>query len=452
MKINNLEFQTWCKNHSETHDTKWCREVYPWIVFKEIDFEIEMINKSQRISFNFGDYDVTLLSIELQSNGRYKATFHLKSIFNEQEADWEYRKWDTIFQIVYSQEGEFITIFTKKEDPSKELVSKFMKAKFDDITKMKSRPISELLFKSLISYIVEMTYPDSLYLKKFNVNPEVEPKNKLFHIKSKYIYPLFSMGKTHWLFSSFSEEKAHRIGLWLSEQCEKITIVFCNPTYTRHHRCNNKNVEIISLFELFSKISHGIREQFEKQIIFLQNHLNLPEYIPSEVLYNEISIPKHAEYEIKKTELLEALSIMKIPITNKYEAFYFFAGMNLVNAWLSRKRKFVIDSKYERLLKDMYSFKMYVKERIIEVISSGMDGIKISIQNNLVLIELFDFHISFHSIPINDKTENTILLHFINSPENRYIEWNEKRLQPIAPLIFSLARNYKREFFKGLIM
>ncbi|WP_141500894.1 hypothetical protein [Paenibacillus luteus] len=452
MKIENLDFQTWCRNHKETHVAKWCREVYPWVVLRNIDFESVFLNERQIISFNHIEYEITVLSIELQSNGRYKTTFRLKSNMKSGQSEWEQRKWDTVFQIIYNKEGEFITVFTKKEDPSKDLVAKFMKGSFKRITENKSRPVSLLLFNSLISYLMEMTFPNAVYLKRFAVDTEAEGYSKIFTIKSKYIYPLFSIDRSHWIFSSFNEERAHRIGLRLADQCEKLTIIFCNPTYTRHHRCKHKNVEVISLFEFYNRSSEKIREQFERQIILLQNHLSLPESKSNELILNEISQPKFTEYEIKKSELLEALAIMKIPVSNKYVAFYFFAGMNLINSWLSVNRKNPeISNKEEQLFKDMYFFKTYINKRIVEIIENNIDGVNVSFQNQFCLIELFNFQISFYNLPLIDTPENRIILDFVSSPKNKYIEWSGKRLQPVAPLIFSLARNFKREFYESLI-
>lgn len=52
MRIRNLNFETWSKNHSEHHDDKWCRELYPFNVFSGIDFEDSKIEIEQKIDFD----------------------------------------------------------------------------------------------------------------------------------------------------------------------------------------------------------------------------------------------------------------------------------------------------------------------------------------------------------------------------------------------------------------
>ena len=39
MKLNSLNFETWCKNHSSDHQAKWYRELYPFHIFQKIDFD-----------------------------------------------------------------------------------------------------------------------------------------------------------------------------------------------------------------------------------------------------------------------------------------------------------------------------------------------------------------------------------------------------------------------------
>ena len=61
-------------------------------------------------------------------------SFDLKTNAKSNYFAWNTREWDNTFQIVYSREGYFITVFSKKEDPSKEIISKFLKGNFTKIT------------------------------------------------------------------------------------------------------------------------------------------------------------------------------------------------------------------------------------------------------------------------------------------------------------------------------
>ena len=80
MTLQDLDFGTWCKNHEDEHDSKWCRELYPYNVFRQINFTPDKINIEQKIEFNRVDYFATNKKIELQENGRYRTTFELSTI------------------------------------------------------------------------------------------------------------------------------------------------------------------------------------------------------------------------------------------------------------------------------------------------------------------------------------------------------------------------------------
>ncbi|KJR46277.1 hypothetical protein UF75_3363 [Desulfosporosinus sp. I2] len=449
MKIKNLNFKTWCKNHNNKHDAKWCRELYPWAVFNEIDYDEQYIGINQEISLNGLVYNAKIIDTEFQENGRLKSTFELFTNQNSGRKKWEERSWNNAFQIVYSQDGEFITVFTKKEDPSKGFVSKFMKGNFTKIVENKSIPISELLFKSLISYIVEENYKTAEYLQKFELLPQgirVLQEHKQFINKKMKFYPLFSVGRELWITYSFNEEKAHRIAFYMANQCNHFIVVYCNPTYTKHHRCTYLNTEIISLYELINRLSPLTRTKFEKQVRFLQNHLNIPTAYSRGSLLEEIKNPFFSEYEIIKSDIMEALGILKIDVTNAYDAFYYLAAMNLMNAWLNRKKKIkngILMEKEEKLFKNMYFFKTYVQKVITNLIINNIPEVEIFIDKDLVIVEIFKIQFSFHNIP-----SNQIISEFIRSNKYRPIEWSGKRLQPIAPLILNYARMTRNEYYE----
>ena len=76
MKLKNLNFDQWLKNHSPNHNDKWYRELYPFNVFKLINVEDSLINKEQKLDFTSISYFITLTKIELQDNGRYRTSVY----------------------------------------------------------------------------------------------------------------------------------------------------------------------------------------------------------------------------------------------------------------------------------------------------------------------------------------------------------------------------------------
>ena len=278
MKLNNCNFYTWALNHSPEHKDRMFRELYPYKVFQRIDFAEDKLNVEQIINFNTIKYFAEIIKIELQENNRYRTTFELNTAPKSKRHQWKKRSWNEIFQIVYTQDFNFITIFTKKEDSSKDYLKRFFKGNFNKITLNKSIPVSDLLFRTLVLNLSEDLFGNGNHYQEFLYTPEGilnHPEHKQFkRDRVNYFAPLYSKERDVWVCHSFNEEKAHRIGFYNGNQTKKLFVVYCNPTYTRHHRCNYENVHVVSLFEFVFKNSKKMYGSFDRHIRFLQNHLN----------------------------------------------------------------------------------------------------------------------------------------------------------------------------------
>lgn len=443
MKIKNLTSEQWKLNHEPDHDDKWCRELYPFHVFEKIDFDSTKVGKEQRIKFNQISYYAEIINIELQPNERYKSTFELSTVPTSKRSKWKYRSWNTTFQIVYSQDFDFITVFTKKKDPSKDYVVRFMKGNYQKITDSKSLPISELLLRTLILHLAEENYPNGENNRKYKTGPEGLinlTEHKQFKRKKSEFAPIYSQDRDLWICYSFTEEKAHRIAYHIANQTKELIVVFCNPTYTRHHRCTYVNTSVLSLFEFANLISPEVRKDYESQIRFLQNHLNEQDKIDAESLLNEIEYPTESEYPINKSELMEALGIIKIIPTDDTDLFHSLACVNLINAFLSRERKKKsLGSKERNLFRNMYYFKTYLQKVLTDRIGKQNYSAPIYIERDLILVEINGFQFSFHNVPMND-----VLKEYERSIHNKEIIWNKKRLQPLAPLLLKYSRLLKQ--------
>jgi hypothetical protein len=445
MKLKNLSFDQWLKNHSPDHVDKWCRELYPFNVFRLINFDNNLINKEQKLEFNSISYSVIVTKIEIQDNERYRTSFDISTLPKTKTQEWKQRKWNTSFQIVYSQQFDFITIFAKKEDPSKDYVVRFMKGNFEKINSEKSIQVSELLIRTLILHIVEEAFPGGKHNQEFEITKEgviERPEYPYFtRKKTNHFTPIYSIGRDVWICYSFTEEKAHRLAYYNANQCQTLMVVYCNPTHTRHHRCKYEGVEIISIYELSEKVSTEVRNKYERQIRFLQNHLNLPEIINVDELLNEINQPKQEEYEIQKSDLMEAFGTMKILPKCETDLFHSLCCINLINAYLSRQRKrtHILD-KETKLLRNMYSFKKYLADILTERIKAKNFSTPLFVEKSLIMIEVNGFQFSFHNVPLNETLEN-----FLKSRDNRKIEWSGKRLQPIASLLLKYSRGIRQK-------
>lgn len=225
-----------------------------------------------------------------------------------------------------------------------------------------------------------------------------------------------------------------------SDQCKRLIVVYCNPTYTKHHRCTFPNTEIVSLYEYSNLLTVEFKIKYEPQIKFLQNHLNAGTEFTIEEVLQEIQSPSKQSYEIDKSDLMEALGVMKILPKSKYDAFYSLAAMNLLNAWISRNRVHDVKViKEQNLFKNMYYFKTYLSNIVSALIENELDNTKVFIQDNLTMVEIFGFQFSYHNLPKNDTIKS-----YIQSPLNKEIIWEGKRLQPLAPLILHYARGLRQ--------
>ncbi len=442
--IKNVSFEKWKINHPPDHDAKLYRELYPFHVFERIDFDELIIGREQKIEFNRIYYNVTINNIELQERGTYNTTFEMSTTPQSKTQSWKNRGWNLQFQIIYTKDDQFVTIFTKKDDPSKDYVKKFMNGNFQKLTNNRSLPLSEFLFRTLLLHLSEGNYPNGKHDILFPYN-EIGERQITEHPQFKRekldFAPIFSIERELWICYSFSEEKAHRLAFILANQCKSLIVVYCNPTYTNHQRCKHEGVDILSLYEYADRISNEIRKRYEGQIRFLQNHLNSQQIYDIEELKREIENPNNVIYEIKKSDLMEAISVMKIIPKDNLDLFYSLVSVNLINAFLSKQRKNkALNKKEKNLFQNMYSFKSYISDVLTTYISKNDSSIPIYIKDDLVIIEMLGYQFSFHNIPMND-----ILKKYELSAHNKEIIWSGKKLQPIAPLLLYYSRALRQK-------
>jgi hypothetical protein len=157
-------------------------------------------------------------------------------------------------------------------------------------------------------------------------------------------------------------------------------------------------------------------------------------------LLHEIELPKKDIYEIDKSDLMEALGVMKIIPVDEFDTFYSLAAINLINAWISRKR--VHDDKTiqeQKLFKNMYYFKTYLSNIITDLITKQSNFAKVYLKRDLAMVEILGFQFSFHHTPKNDTINS-----YEQNESNKEIIWTGKRLQPIAPLLLHYARTVRQ--------
>ena len=159
--------------------------------------------------------------------------------------------------------------------------------------------------------------------------------------------------------------------------------------------------------------------------------MNEIENFTEKILIEEINDSKNKEVEIYKSELMEAMAVMKITPNSREKLFYYLCSMNLINAWINRSKK----NEKLKLFSDMYFFKTYLSKTIEFLISENCFGANIYFEEKLVIIELNSFQFSFHHIKMSK-----LLNDYVKSQNNNPIIWSGKKLQPISPLLFRLSK------------
>ena len=327
MKVSSIDFDTWCKNHIQYHDAKWCRELYPWEVFQRIDYDPSTLDKQQMIIVANETYTAMIEKCYVAENKRLNYLIRLGSVPSSKKQQWNQRTWNDLFHLVTDPSGYFVTLYTKKEDPSKVLLRKFLSSRFADIESVRSLPISSLLFRSLISYAAYDSYEGLQRFQSLPVLPSVVKRHTHYIAPRRDSYePFLSQGRELWINCSFTEEKAHRQALRIAGQAKKLIVVFCHPTFTRHHRCTDPSSSVVSLSEFLRMLSPPTHRRYIQQARFLINHLRqepneIGRSLTSDEILNLIET-RERPVPIHTSELREAKAGLGMIVTTAGDAAY----------------------------------------------------------------------------------------------------------------------------------
>lgn len=388
-----------------------------------------------------------LTEIKVQENTNIRATFRLDT-FLDDTTSGIFRKWNERFQIVYSNEMEFITAFTKEKDSSKKISKQFLNGAFNNVVNYKDSKIELFLYKILVLEILKNSHlsgfsnADLEFEKKFDfmsLNPQsLNPLQRKQLINKKTFTPLVSKGRDYWLIISDSEASAHKVVINTHNQVVNLDVVYLYPTIINFTSSEDiKNTSVISLYELYSKINKNVFVKYLNQVRFLMNGLNPIQTFNKEEL--ELTIKNNTKIEIKDTDVDEAFCVIKIIPKSEVEYFYVLSAFNLVNAWVKIIRHSKAKSKKQRLLlSKFYVFKKYLTRFTLSLIDEPFyrDNVYLEKKKGFAIIELEGFQFSFHHFPLNNKK----IKEFLGSERNIYRDWKGIRLQPIAKNIFELSR------------
>lgn len=434
-----LSFETWCRNHDEDHRARWCRELYPWEVFAAGDYRDGAIGHPQ-------DVDGFRLTVTGKEHGKVegRTQFHitLETPSGSNAETWRRGRWSDDFTLVTANDGHFITLFSNREDPAKNALMDFMTGRFDRLDPKRCLPWSALLFRTLVAEIAgSLSKWDRgvhYSVQARSVRPD-DHKHLKFRPDGAPIRPFLSTGRRWWVMYAFTEEKAQRQALYCEGQCDRLTVVYCQPTLTRHHRSRSPATEVISLFQLAK--AAGRARDLLPQIRFLTNHMHAPavgEVAATSLADATAALQRAAgPQEIMTSDLREARSAMGIEVNTVGEAAYAFAAANLLNA-VSNQRAGLYRGSL-RILKEVYAFKQRVAHWIEGLIDEPVPGVTMYVtppgRNDVVYVRVGEVQFSFHAVARTPK-----IVKFGASTANVEQEWSGMRLQQIAPSVLAWGR------------
>ena len=438
MNSSTITFLAWSKNHPPDHYAKWCRELYPWELFRQLDYDQLPIDVPQVLSVGGGQYVATLKHRTVTGDDRHHYSVHIHSVHSGKRQEWNQRSWDDSFHLVASPSGEFITLFTKKKDPSKVVFEKFVKSKFFDIQSIRSLPVSSLLFRALVSKAAHDRHTDLKRFERFQVESLRAISAHSDTTRHETYEPFLSRDRELWIICSFTEARAHRQALRLVGQTDKLAAVYCHPTFTRHHRCTHDAVRVLSLSEFLRELSPTIHRRYIQHARFLINHLrqdhgDLDKHSQSDSICRTIRRTEQ-DVLIRTSDVREAKAGLGMVVATTADVAYVCACANLLNAALNRRLRTYDGSL--KLAKEVYSFKAIFGRAMDEIFRNRPAGVEVyAEQGGLLYVSVCGLQFSFHAIP-----ESPTLRAYRRSRDNMPQAWSGKKLQPVASLVLRWAR------------
>jgi hypothetical protein len=118
MKIHSVSFEAWLGGHPPEHDDRLCREVYPWAVFERLDYTKRMRNRVQETGLGSERFFATVIDCKPGRENRLIFKIRLETPRDENPKWWN-GVWSDLFHLIVEPDGRFVTLYTKKDDPSK---------------------------------------------------------------------------------------------------------------------------------------------------------------------------------------------------------------------------------------------------------------------------------------------------------------------------------------------
>ena len=125
---------------------------------------------------------------------------------------------------------------------------------------------------------------------------------------------------------------------------------------------------------------------------------------------------------------------LKMPINSRNDALVFLASVNLVNAYVKQDNAILF-------MKPKYIFKNILVDRLEEMISKNIEGVKIYFNVDTTYIKILNLQFSFKYLPTNEFMKK-----YINCDKNKVQRWEGMKLQPCAGDILEQTIKIQQDF------
>lgn len=116
------------------------------------------------------------------------------------------------------------------------------------------------------------------------------------------------------------------------------------------------------------------------------------------------------------------INLRYMALETKEDYFLFFSSLNLLNSYV--KKDYAIGKKYQ--------FKKEVSKGIESLITWSPEGINYSYNKSISIIDIDGLQFSFHNVQISELMEQEMT-------NNKQIQWEGIKLQPVAVSVFNFA-------------
>ena len=416
-----MTFDRWLLSHGgKDIEERWLRELYPWPVLAQVDCDEEYVGRTQRISYDGANYDVTLLWVRWQQT---HGTFRHRVRVESDGLGWHARSFSDEFDLCGTSDGAFVTLFhTKKPEPLEKIAKAFFCRRWSNLNahSFKNLSVSRFLAASIVGEVVEQAFQDS----------------GLTHYPGTRLVggaaPMFARESELWIGYRFFSEGAYAWARQCTGRASKVIALYFADTKYQFRTDLPLGVEVQSITWFDANKLGG---RYEELIRVLLRGLELPEDVVdtdqlASIVLGQIKAPPT---RIVEADVHEALAALKRPCTSKSELRYQLSAAVVLNAWIEDERRLGFVGR-----KKFYAFKQKVGELVKWAAEAKLPVVTMWVEAGsrepILYVRIDDVDFSYHAIP-----GAYAFLHAGNSA----LIWSGVRLKPIAPIVLAWARSRK---------